>query len=230
MHIIDLTLPLTRDMVTTHVVGHHKGFQLEHLANYDKDGKMVSRFTVGTHSGTHTDAPLHFIEGGMPIDKMPLERLVGPAFVARLEAQQPFAVVDRPELEAACCGLEKGDILLVQTGWSARWMQANYYTETPGFTPDAARFMVEKGVRHLGVDMPSIDPCQAYSEKHQLPRAFIHHILLGEGIPITEYLCNLEAIPGDRCTAIVLPLPLAGAEAAPSRAVAVVGREFLKNC
>lgn len=223
MRIIDLTLPLTRDMKTTHVSGHHNGFQLDHPADYEKgDGKRVSRITVGTHSGTHTDAPLHFIRDGGDIAGTPLDRLMGPAFVARLAPQKPFAVIDRPELAAACGGLENDDMLFVQTGWCARWQKPGYYTETPGFTPGAARFMVERGVRHLGVDTPSIDPCDEYSKKHDLPRACIHHILLGAGMPITEYLCNLEAIPGARFRAVVLPLCIPDAEASPSRAVAIV--------
>ena len=165
------------------------------------DGCSVTRLTLGTHTGTHLDAPAHLVSGGRALDTLPLEAFFGTAAVVR-----GFPSLDA--LEA----LSGVDFLLFSTGWASQWGKPGYFSRYPVPTPALLEQIIHMGVRGLGMDTPSPDA----------PDSLEHHrLLLGAGLVVVENLCNLCKLEGRRVWFTALPLPLAGADGAPVRAIAL---------
>ncbi len=174
------------------------------------DPANVSRLEIGTHTGTHLDAPWHFIPSGVREDQLPLDILIGPCWVADLTA------LDR-QIEAA--DLAAADIppgtrrLLLKTRNSDLWNTHpdTFVSEFIAVTPNAARWIVEHDIRLVGIDYLSIEPFDS-------PNAETHHILLGAGVIPVETL-DLRGVAAGPYTLLCLPLKIAGADGAPCRAV-----------
>jgi arylformamidase len=174
-------------------------------------GANVSRIDIGSHSGTHVDAPKHFFDDGVGVDALPLDVLLGPA---RLIAFSD-AVRSIGEAELSPHDLTGVTRLLMRTRNSA-WLASGSTEFHPDYTflaPDGAAYLVERGVRLVGVDYLSVE--QFHSGHHRT-----HRTLLTAGVVIVEGLVLVEPPPGDyelHC----LPLRLAGLDGAPARALLV---------
>lgn len=171
------------------------------------DSVNVTRLDMDVHSGTHLEAPLHFLDGAAGVESIPLELLVGPAAVVDVSAH----AISGSELEAA--SIPAGTVrLLLRTDNSARWSKSphQFARDFAALTPDGAAWIVEHGIRLVGVDYLSV---QLYGGDDET-----HRILMRAGVAILEGLNLLEVEPGQyRLTC--LPLRLADAEAAPARAI-----------
>jgi arylformamidase len=173
----------------------------------DGDPANVSVVEMDVHTGTHVEAPRHFLDGGATLDSVELERFVGPAIVAHITG----SAVTGEALAAAAIpdGTER---LLVKTANSARWA-AGWGPFDPVYvslTPDAARWVVDRGIRLVGIDHLSI---QQYEDDGET-----HRVLMRAGVVILEGL-NLAGIEAGPYTLVAAPLRLAGIEAAPARAL-----------
>jgi len=173
------------------------------------DALTLSAYSLGAHSGTHIDAPMHFILGGAPIDRVPLEALIGPA-----------RVVDIPDAVQAIDAAQLGrhdwrgaQRVLFRTRSSVRgWMRSpTFHRDFAYIAPDGAQLLADAGVRLVGIDYLSAEQFGAAA-----PHA--HRVLLGKGIPIVEGL-SLERVTTGDYDLIVLPIKVAGHEGAPARAV-----------
>jgi len=176
----------------------------------DDSTTNLSRIDFSLHTGTHMDAPFHFVTGGETIDRVPLERCLAAAVLIHL--CDAGSEIGRAALEPHRAALAQAEAAVLHTGWSRHWHEPIYFTDHPCITEDGARFLVECGVQLLAVDMPSVDR-EPYAA---------HRVLLGAGVLIVENLTNLEAIGADRFQLAVLPLKLAGRDGSPVRAVALV--------
>ena len=167
----------------------------------------LTAISMCAHTGTHMDAPLHFIEGGAPIEAMPLDAVIGPARV--IEIFDPEKIT-RSELERH--ELRRGERILLKTSNSSRIWKSNLFIEDFVYIArDAAEYLAETGVRTVGIDAYSVGGLRKDLQE-------THVSLLGAGIWIVEGL-NLErAAPGDY-EFICLPMKLMGADGAPARAV-----------
>jgi arylformamidase len=166
------------------------------------DPAAVSRLELGTHTGTHVDPPAHFLPGGVTVDALPLDVLVGPAIVADLTAAP--GPVDAGRLESQ--HLPEGTTrLLLKTG-----------AADGAVTADGARWLVERGVRLVGADTLSIEPAIG-----DYP---VHRTLLGAGVVIVEGL-DLSAVAAGPYQLVCLPLRITGGDGAPARAVLIAGGE-----
>lgn len=170
-----------------------------------------TRLACSVHAGTHVDAPAHFLEKGATIEQLPLDILIGPALVAEL----PQIDVITPEILNALPIRSETTRLLFKTKNSALWAEPN-----PRFNPDyvalsaeAARWIVRKGFRLVGIDYLSI-------QKFDDPEPFTHSILLDAGIVIVEGL-DLQNIRPGRYQLICLPLKLLASDGAPARVVLI---------
>ncbi len=170
------------------------------------------RIATGLHTGTHMDAPFHFYGDGTTIERVPLEQCAGPALLVRLRDHGPLAEITPADLTPYAVALRGTGRVVLDTGWSRRWGQPEYFTEHPVLTGEAATFLLEHGVRLVGVDFPSVDR----------PPYPAHLALLGAGAVIVENLAHLDRIVAGRFTLVALPLPIAGRDGSPVRAVAIV--------
>jgi arylformamidase len=165
-----------------------------------------SVFHLGSHDGTHVDAPLHFIADGAPVDQLPLDALVGPARVVEV-ANAGHITAAMLDALAWPPGTER---VLFKTRNSARWDEPTFYEDFVAVAPDAARWLVERGVRLVGIDYLSIE---AYDPAGT---AATHTMLLGAGVVIVEGL-DLRGVAPGAYTVMCLPLKFLGADGAPAR-------------
>jgi kynurenine formamidase len=172
---------------------------------YDSEAMFMS-----THTGTHVDAPSHFVPGLASIDAIPAGRLVCSAVLIKA-TKRANQLVEREDLAG---DIRQGDAVVIATGWEKRAASKNYMTENPGLSGDAAKYLAGKKVNAVAIDGPSID---AGSDA----KFTAHKILLRRSILIIENLCNLGRMP-DRFTLVVSPLRLGGATGSPARVFALV--------
>lgn len=167
----------------------------------------LSRMELGTHTGTHVDAPLHFVDGGAGADRLPLDALVGPAVVA--DARGAPGDIDAAAL--AALGVPPGtERLLLRTRNGDLWDRGAFTRDYAGVADDAARELVAMGVRLLGIDYLSIAP--------SADPAPTHRTLLEAGVVVVEGL-DLRAAPAGTYELVCLPLRIEGADGAPARAL-----------
>ena len=175
----------------------------------DGDRANVSVVEMDVHTGTHVEAALHFLDGGEALDAVELERFVGPAHVVSVEG--PAVTADALARLAIPPGTTR---LLVKTGNSARWAAGwgPFDERYVALTHDAAAWVVERGIRLIGVDHLSVEQFEDGGETHR--------ILMRAGVVILEGL-NLHGIDPGEYTLVAVPIRLAGTEAAPARALLI---------
>ena len=205
---IDVTATL--DPATTPIYEGDAPMTFRFLKDMRKgDPLTLSAYALGAHSGTHIDAPMHFIRDGAPIDRVPLDPLIGGAVVVSIP--ENVQAIDAAEL--ARHSWRNAPRVLFRTRSSARgWMRSpTFHRDFAYIAPDAAQVMADAGVQLVGIDYIS-------AERFGAPAPRSHRVLLGEGIPIVEGL-QLEGIRAGYYDLIVLPMKVAGHEGAPARAV-----------
>ena len=218
--LVDLSHPLHEGMLTFPGLNHPRT-EVTQLARHGVEGRATRRLVLGTHTGTHLDAPLHFIEGGGTIDQVPLSTLVGPAVVADLGPAGPLEEISLARLQAAVGGTLRHPRVLLRFGWSQRFGRMDFYTESPFLAREACTWLVEQGAVLVGMDVPSPDdPRLGYGSGEDSPN---HHILLGAGVILLEYLNNLEQLSAPEVFLAALPLRVRGADGAPARVIAIEG-------
>jgi kynurenine formamidase len=232
--VIDLTHTL--DSSTIYWPTDTKGFQLEELAKGPTPAGFfysANSFCTAEHGGTHLDAPIHFAEGAESVERIPLDRLLGPAVVIDISAQAAadpdyrLALADVLAWEKAHGRVPAGAIVVLATGWSKRWPDRKAYLgdDTPGdasnlhfpsYGREAAELLVnERQVAALGLDTPSID--------HGPSRDFIvHQIAAKAGVAGLENLAGPERLPPTGAYVIALPSKIGGGSGGPLRAVALL--------
>ena len=208
MKIFDVSLPLHDRMVA---YPGDPGFSQEYVRRIAGGaGSNNSRVSVGSHTGTHLDAPLHFINGAATLEELPLEALVGPARVFALEVTEKITAADLAPLDWE--GVRR---VLFRTRNSELWSGEGFVPEFIYLTGDAAEFLVGRQIVLVGVDCLSVDQFRA-------PGHPAHHALLGAGVAALEGLNLSEAPPGDYLL-VCAPLRVLGAEAAPARVFLLQG-------
>jgi kynurenine formamidase len=175
------------------------------------DGCRVTAVQLGTHAGTHMDAPAHFLDTGATVDDLPLAALVGPARVVDLSGVPPGGRIGRERLGAVAAG----ERLLLRTDWSRRFGDPAYYEEFPSLDGNTIRELATMKVALLGLETPSL--CAEHAAD-----AAAHRELLGAGVIIVEGLAGLAVLP-ERVWLIALPLRLAGLDGSPCRVIAMGG-------
>ena len=173
------------------------------------DPLTLSMYSMGAHSGTHVDAPMHFVRDGASVDRVPLEPLVGPARV--IDIADDVQAIDAAELNRH--DWRGAPRVLFRTRSAQRgWMRSStFHRDFAYVAPDAAQLLADAGVQLVGIDYIS-------AEQFGAPAPLTHRILLGKGIPIVEGLA-LDAIAAGDYDLIVLPIKVGGHEGAPARAI-----------
>lgn len=166
-------------------------------SDLERDGFRVAEVRLGTHAGTHLDAPAHFLPHGATVDQLPAEALVGPARVVGMDG--PFHVAP-------------GERILLRSGWSARWGEADYHEAFPAIPAALAEALAAAPAALIGLETPSLHPDHAEDDR-------LHRLLLGAGVVIVENLTGLDPLP-EHVSLAALPFPLTGLDGSPCRVIA----------
>ncbi len=225
--VVDLTHELSEE---TPVFPGGVPFQKEEVAGFETAGYLAHRLTMGEHTGTHMDAPGHFIQGGAAIADLPAEQLMAPGIVIAVERKadkDPDYALDRRQIlnwEASHGGrIPAGVVVLVRTGWGSRWPDEAAYRNAdeegvmhfPGVSAQAAELLAKRGAAGVGIDTLSVDPGQSADFQ-------AHRALAAAGLFVIENLAGLEGLPDSGFTLVVAPLKIRGGSGAPARVLAIL--------
>ena len=178
----------------------------------------VTEISLPCHAGTHVDAPVHIVADGKSIEEMPLESFIGPGAVIPVEKKGGEEVTAK-DLESSGVAVARGDILMLSTGWDTKFESSDYNLH-PYLSVDAARWIVDKGVKLFGIDCITVDlPTPLRPKGFDFP---VHKTLLGREVLIAENLTNLDKIVGKKCRILALPLKVRGSDAAHARIIAEI--------
>ncbi|GHV75805.1 cyclase [Spirochaetia bacterium] len=190
--IVDLSYTLESGMPAWPTQGRFSSTVYE---SYDQgDTAIHSTVTMSEHTGTHIDAPKHFIRGAVSVDKLPLKQVMGRGVYIEasfIEPKKSFSLQNLKDFEKQNGEIKKGDIVMLRFGWDRKYaVQPNsgaFLKDWPGIGLDAAGYLAEKGVAAVGCDCLALDPFDSDNPAHFL--------LLGKGIPIIENITNLSRLP-----------------------------------
>lgn len=217
--ILDISIPIRNQMPF------YPGDPRPEIAPYislAQDGCQVMELHIGTHTGTHMDAPRHFLVDGACVDQISLEKCMGRALVISipgLEPDYPICPVDiftyLPEL-ASC------EVVLFHTGWMNQYGKDVFYHH-PYLSRELAELLASYPIQAVGVDMLNVDRTQSNGEAYDMEAFCVHDILLKKEIIIIENLINLEQADFKNPYCIFFPLKIEGGDGSPVRAVLMEG-------
>ena len=240
--VVDLTAPLTSDtpvIALPEQFAQTARFELEELSRYDDRGPAWywNNFRTGEHTGTHFDAPNHWVTGadGADVASVPVQRAIAPAAVLDLSAEaaaDPDFLLEVDHVrawEAEHGPLPEGGWLLYRTGWNARSESQQEFLNaddtgphTPGISPECARWLAEEApVLGLGVETVGTDAGAAHSFDPPFP---CHAALMGSGKYGLTQLQNLAQLPPTGAVLVAAPLPIVSGSGSPARVLALVAR------
>jgi arylformamidase len=202
---IDITTTITNAMVTWPGDESVQVFAASSIGKHGSDAN-VTNLSLSAHTGTHIDAPLHFLPDGKDIAALELDDLIGPVRVIHITDPQQITFTELKEYT-----IDRGDRVIFRTRNSdTDWTMEPFREDYVYLSTNAAQYLVSLGIKFIGVDYLSVAGMENGTEVHQL--------LLNEGIVIAEGLNLREVVPGDY-DMIALPLKIAGADGAPARVV-----------
>lgn len=209
MEIYDISVTIASDMP---IYPGDAGVSIAPIAELGKGSQYaLSRLVLGSHTGTHLDAPSHFIPDGLTVDQVPLEVLVGPAKVVEF-THGPAVTAAFLEEQRLPSTLQR---VLFKTPNGALWGKPRFQGRFVYLEESAARWLVDRGVRLVGIDYLSV-------EQYPTRRPVVHLCLLSAGVVILEGL-DLRAVPPGDYTLVCLPLKVRGCDGAPARAMLLEG-------
>ena len=214
MKVIDLTLTVSEKIPT------FPGSPKPHFIEWEtipKDGYNLELLFLSTHTGTHIDAPFHFVKNGKKIHEIAPERLVNEAVLIRIgkNSNRSISKTDIQNFEQKNGKIENGSTVIFHTGWQKNLNKEFYFSENPGLSISAAKYLASKKINMVGIDSPSID--LGSDSKFS-----VHHVLAKNNILIVENLANLGMIKSNNFHLITSPLKLKNATGSPIRAFGFV--------
>ena len=209
MKIIDLSRTITPGMQC------FPGDMTPAIERLEADGFRTANLSLCSHAGTHMDAPAHIISERLTLDAMPPETFWGLALLADVRSADGREI-EIEDVAPHAGKLAEADFLLLRTGWEEKFGTAEYLTDFPTLSREAAEYALSLGLRGFGFDTISADRVE--SEECPIPKP-----LLGAGAVLIENLRGLGALPeGETFLLAALPMPLAQADGAPARVMAVL--------
>ncbi|WP_245581513.1 cyclase family protein [Octadecabacter arcticus] len=204
--------------MTTFPVYWHPVVEVTHLGRLGMEKRETKKIVLGTHTGTHMDAPRHFIPGGETVENIALDQLCGPALVLDCAHFPNKHEVTKSEIIALLKG-RTPERIVFNYDWCKHLDSFEYYSEIPFLSEDAAKYLVEIGVRLVAMDTPMPDnPENGRGSENDSPN---HYTFLSNGVIIVEYLINISEITREEIELFVLPLKIKDGDGAPVRCIAV---------
>ena len=185
--------------------------------NIKDDGYNLELLFLSSHTGTHLDAPYHFLEKGKKIHEISLKRLIINAILIKIRKRRDQAITktDIQKFEKKHGKIPNESTIVFWTGWQKMIKNDSYFVNNPGLSVTAAKYLISKKTNLVGIDSPSID---LGKEK----RFLIHHLFAKNDVLIVENLANLDKIKSWKFQLAVLPMKLENATGAPVRAVGII--------
>ncbi|MBA7501977.1 Kynurenine formamidase [subsurface metagenome] len=208
--IIDLTREIRSDMMVFPGLSRPV---FEWLATVEQEGYYLSKITLVSHTGTHIDAPKHYLKSGKPINEISLEKLIGDAIIVNVE-KEPGSVITLSDFKGTENDIKEGDIVIINTGIYRRYGTPDFTNRYPTIDEEVIQKLIEKNIKAYGTDALSLDPLNSDEQNHLA--------LFKKDIPIIENLANLGSITKTRFIFIALPLKVKDSEGAPCRAVGLL--------
>lgn len=205
--VIDLSHPID---------GRTPGATIRPFKSVEADGWNATTLELYSHTGTHMDAPHHFITGAATLDQQDLQACVGPALVCDLTPVEPRQLLTVDDLHPWWNQIGAGTRLLLRTDWSQRYGTPEFRDELPRISVELARWMVSKQVALVGVEPPSVADVNNLEEV-----TAVHQTLFRGGVVIVESLANLNQLRSQVVELIALPLRIVGGDGCPVRAIAI---------
>jgi len=214
MKVIDLTLTVSNKIPTFPGSPQPNFIPWE---NVKEDGYNLELLFLSSHTGTHMDAPHHFLEKGAKIHEISLKKLVSSAVLikSRKKSNESITKTDIQKFEKKHGKITGFSTVIFCTGWQRNLQKDYYFTKNPGLSVSAAKYLASKKISLVGIDSPSID--LGTDSKFS-----VHQIFAKKGMLIVENLANLEKIKSSKFHLVVLPLKLKNATGSPVRAIAFV--------
>ncbi|HAH87687.1 MAG: cyclase family protein [Armatimonadota bacterium] len=206
MKIYDITAGIDKNMPVYPGDPHPSITPESRISN--KESSNISLICISTHTGTHIDPPYHMIEDGGRLDTVPLENLTGPCIVCQM-LHDEISAADLEDAEIPA-GTER---ILFKTKNSDFWAENRFREDYTSLKPDAAEWLVAKGVKLVGIDYLSVE--KMHSGTHP-----VHMRLLGAGVTVVEGL-DLRDVPSGIYTLVCLPLKIIGGDGGPARAILI---------
>ena len=185
--------------------------------NIKDDGYNLELLFLSSHTGTHLDAPYHFLEKGKKIHEISLKRLIINAILIKIRKRRDQAITktDIQKFEKKHGKIPNESTIVFWTGWQKMIKNDSYFVNNPGLSVTAAKYLISKKTNLVGIDSPSID---LGKEK----RFLIHNLFAKNDVLIVENLANLDKIKSWKFQLAVLPMKLENATGAPVRAVGII--------
>ncbi len=210
---IDLTLTISQSIPT--FPGSPKP-QFIVWSTLKEDGYNLELLFLSSHTGTHLDAPYHFVKNGAKIHQIPLDRLLGNGILIKIKKGKNKAISknDLISFERKNGNIPKHSSVFFHTEWQKNLKSDYYFTDNPGLSESATKYLISKEINLVGIDSPSIDLGKDKTFS-------VHKILAKNNILIVENLSNLNKISSKQFDFIILPLKLKDATGSPVRAIAI---------
>ncbi len=176
----------------------------------------ITQLIISTHQGTHLDAPYHFFDDGVTVDKLDLRKCVGPAHILDFTGAEPKYALKPKDFKPFESQIGPGARIILRTGWWRRFPKKEYFSDGPMISPELARWLAKREIAMLGVETPGVHPLEW--EK-------VHKILLGAEIVVVEGLAYLNKVKRENVFFIAAPLKLKGRDGSPIRAMAIEDME-----
>ncbi|MEM9253276.1 MAG: cyclase family protein [Planctomycetota bacterium] len=193
-----------------------RGVGIATARRLDTDGWNATTLSLYSHSGTHMDAPRHFLPDGRTLDGQDLAVCVGPARVIDVTPTEPKQLLTVEHLGVHAEQIERGDRLLFRTDWHLKHGTPAYRDELPRISLDLARWLVERRVALIGVEPPSVADVNNMAELTE-----VHQTLFRGDVLIVEGLAYLDRLTSPMVEFVALPLKIVGGDGSPVRAIAI---------
>ena len=204
-HLIEETMPVYPETAPPKLMASN---------TFEQHGFRETLLTMGSHTGTHMDAPAHMLRDGKTLDQFSADKYIGTAYVLDC-SDLAGKEISKARLQLCAEKIEAADFLLFFTGWDKYWGSEEYFSPFPVLSLEAAEYLATFPLKGVGTDAISIDPMDTVDYP-------VHKLLLGAGFVNTENLCGLAPLVGKTFAYATLPLRFQYADGSPVRAIAML--------
>lgn len=214
MKIIDFSYVIENGMPTCGT-SWHENVNIRQLGKISEVGRNTHSILLGSHTGTHMDAPYHFIECGRTIESTPLDVICGEISIVDFSSLKAGSIVTMSDVSE----LKITERMLFRFDWFKKWKTADFYKSFPYFSEDAVDFLIKNGIKFMAMDTPSPDNGSNINSIDDSPN---HKNLLRNNVVIVEYLTNTDLIDCQKVYNIyALPLKVKNSDGSPCRVILV---------